>query len=734
MTTPSTPRKAGPLLGTGAQTSWPFTFKVFAASDIAVTIADSLGVETALVLNADYSVTVNSNQDTSPGGTVTYPISGSALPTGSKLTIFGNLPYDQPLDLPSGGNFSPLALENQLDRLTMQIQQLREQVGRSLQVSVTSSANVALPPPAASNLIGWNESGDNFENYPLSELATSLAFATYRYDTFTGNGSTTQFTLSADPVTLGNLDVAISGVTQVPGTDYLLVGGVLQFTSAPANGTVILARYGEGIASGPSMDSYDVRFRQAGTGSVDRTAEGKLRETVSVKDFGAVGDGVADDTAAIQAAIDYAGNQRKALYFPSANVFASYIVTAPLNFTKPISLIGDFNFGANIYASGFSAGEYILNFDLPLGTNYYFNIENLLIAGDGVPNGMLMKNISYTTVKNVVFNNLNKGIVITGGNCFSNSFENVVFQSIASNSILFENFTGGGQYLFNACTFDGEDGVLFADTASSDSLTFLNCNWENCGNPSTNAGSDMAIRGTVAGLTISGCRSEALFGMVSFNIDPQGVNFVNGISINGCFWQSNYGNGHVASFKNDVRGFNVTGNFGGYIAFLGAIVVDAGCNAGVVSGNHFTNAPKVLDTPRPGVAVFNNSNASGMLPESIGEEATWTPADASGAGLVFTGVSANYTKIGRLVTMEMTLTFPTTANSNVVSITLPQQCTATTNATAIIATNKTGDLSMAVVKGSNAQFSYYIENQNGVRYVNSAFSGRTIALSLTYAV
>jgi hypothetical protein len=327
MTTPSTPRKAGPLLGTGAQTSWPFTFKVFAASDIAVTIANNLGVETALVLNADYSVTLNSNQDTSPGGTVTYPISGSALPTGSKLTIFGNLPYDQPLDLPSGGNFSPLALENQLDRLTMQIQQLREQVGRSLTVPVTSGVSPSLPAPAASNIIGWNENADNLENYPLSELATSLAFATYRYDTFTGDGSTTQFTLSADPVTLGNLDVAVGGVTQTPGADYLLVTGVIEFTSAPPLGVTILARFGEGIASGPASDSYDVRFRQAGTGSVDRTAEAKMRETVSVKDFGAVGDGVTDDTAAIQAAINFAcpskdfavytANEIKALWFPA---------------------------------------------------------------------------------------------------------------------------------------------------------------------------------------------------------------------------------------------------------------------------------------------------------------------------------------------------------------------------------------------------------------------------------
>jgi hypothetical protein len=54
-------------------------------------------------------------------------------------------------------------------------------------------------------------------------------------------------------------------------------------------------------------------FIQAGTGAVQRTVESKLQDMVSVKDFGAVGDGVADDTAAIQAALN---TTSKAIYFP----------------------------------------------------------------------------------------------------------------------------------------------------------------------------------------------------------------------------------------------------------------------------------------------------------------------------------------------------------------------------------------------------------------------------------
>ena len=53
-----------------------------------------------------------------------------------------------------------------------------------------------------------------------------------------------------------------------------------------------------------SSGSSLVGFVQSGAGAVARTVQDKGRETVSVEDFGAVGDGVADDAAAIQAAIN----------------------------------------------------------------------------------------------------------------------------------------------------------------------------------------------------------------------------------------------------------------------------------------------------------------------------------------------------------------------------------------------------------------------------------------------
>jgi parallel beta-helix repeat protein len=63
-------------------------------------------------------------------------------------------------------------------------------------------------------------------------------------------------------------------------------------------------------------------FTQDGTGAVTRSWSSKLKDVVSVKDFGAVGDGVADDTAEIQAAVD-SMSAGSSLYFPGG----TYLVT-----------------------------------------------------------------------------------------------------------------------------------------------------------------------------------------------------------------------------------------------------------------------------------------------------------------------------------------------------------------------------------------------------------------------
>jgi len=67
-------------------------------------------------------------------------------------------------------------------------------------------------------------------------------------------------------------------------------------------------------------------FIQTGAGAVQRTVENKLKDVVSVKDFGALGNASNNDTAALQAAFTYASASGYPIYIPAG----TYLITAPL--------------------------------------------------------------------------------------------------------------------------------------------------------------------------------------------------------------------------------------------------------------------------------------------------------------------------------------------------------------------------------------------------------------------
>jgi hypothetical protein len=87
----------------------------------------------------------------------------------------------------------------------------------------------------------------------IGQSPTSVAFLT---DTFSGNGSTTAFTMSVAPATPSSVLVAVSGVLQDPST-YSVSGTTLTFSGAPPTGTGnISARYLGIPASGVTTTAY----------------------------------------------------------------------------------------------------------------------------------------------------------------------------------------------------------------------------------------------------------------------------------------------------------------------------------------------------------------------------------------------------------------------------------------------------------------------------------------------
>jgi len=138
-----------------------------------------------------------------------------------------------------------------------------------------------------------------------------------------------------------------NGVTALTNPTTSSATGRLQFYAADGRYDIVCSKTGyttttitDVLLEDPAQ-GQDLYYLPAGTGAVSRTVQGKLQEAVSVTDFGAVGDGVTDDTAAIQAAID--ANQSAQVFFPSGTYLCSSAIlltdTAGHNFQG--QLIGD---------------------------------------------------------------------------------------------------------------------------------------------------------------------------------------------------------------------------------------------------------------------------------------------------------------------------------------------------------------------------------------------------------
>jgi hypothetical protein len=91
----------------------------------------------------------------------------------------------------------------------------------------------------------------------------------------------------------------------------------LPVASSPVSPSDVLPIVQAGITRKAAINQLG--YLAAGSGATARTIQDKLRDTVSVKDFGAVGDGVTDDTTAIKAAVDYAETVGAVVDFPAGS-------------------------------------------------------------------------------------------------------------------------------------------------------------------------------------------------------------------------------------------------------------------------------------------------------------------------------------------------------------------------------------------------------------------------------
>ena len=124
-------------------------------------------------------------------------------------------------------------------------------------------------------------------------------------------------------------------------------------------------------------------FTQDGVGAVTRSWSSKLKDVVSVKDFGAVGDGVADDTAAFQVAINNALSTDKKTVFIPDGVYWFAAASASLDpGVGGISFVGASRTGAVLkYSEGTTATPKYLFKNETFTTKYPLTFSNLSVRG-----------------------------------------------------------------------------------------------------------------------------------------------------------------------------------------------------------------------------------------------------------------------------------------------------------------------------------------------------------------
>jgi hypothetical protein len=241
MTISSTTRVAGPYTGDGSTTTFPFSFKVFEASDLyVVTLNTASGAIAVLALTADYSASLNADQDSSPGGSITLVAGGLAV--GLTLTITTDMAELQGVDLTNGGGFYPDVINGALDTLTILLQQIQLQLGRALQIPFGDNSAMTLPAAAlrAGKLLMFDAAG----NPSLVTVASGSIVPGVQSAAGNVDGANEVFTFTAAVGATPSIMVFAGGAYQDPASDYgvpAFVSGTtwrITFTTAPTNGPI----------------------------------------------------------------------------------------------------------------------------------------------------------------------------------------------------------------------------------------------------------------------------------------------------------------------------------------------------------------------------------------------------------------------------------------------------------------------------------------------------------------
>lgn len=179
---------ATPTVATGGETSIPFDFPIFEATDIKVYETAADGTLTLLTKDTDYAVPSGSlNQQA--GGNIT--LDATQYPSGAtathKFTVVLDPPQQRITDFNEAGDLFANSLNKELDKIVQMIQRIGRQLSLSPRLNDDSDiSTITMDDPEPGKVLAWDATGTKIINQ--SNDATA--------DTVTATGSTTERTMA----------------------------------------------------------------------------------------------------------------------------------------------------------------------------------------------------------------------------------------------------------------------------------------------------------------------------------------------------------------------------------------------------------------------------------------------------------------------------------------------------------------------------------------------------------
>jgi hypothetical protein len=284
----------------------------------------------------------------------------------------------------------------------------------------------------------------------LSGINSNFIAYTAQEETVTATAGQTVFNLTIDYIVNANsIAVFVNGSNQIVDVNYTETDtNTITFLTGLNVGDVVKFSTATPVATN-ATDAANVSYTPGGVDAVATNVQTKLRQTVSVQDFGAVGDGVTDDTDAIQAAIDAVdANDGGVVNFPAgtyacANLWPKDNVTLQgegpyasklINNSDEYSIISTWRLAPTNNSAIISA--YVASAPRTTG----FNVDGLLLDGqydinpdggdDNHQHGVYLFKTTDCSVTNCILQNIWYVGVESYFDCFDNQIRGNTFYHV----------------------------------------------------------------------------------------------------------------------------------------------------------------------------------------------------------------------------------------------------------------------------------------------------------------